>query len=72
MRERIGVVETKLESTACDRQRYNEEFARINKVITDGMQLRIILQGDVANIKQQLDRIEKSLNKHMDEQTYGK
>lgn len=47
---------------------FKSELESTKKTVNDGMQMRIILQGDVKYMREQLDRIEESIMKHVDKE----
>lgn len=65
IQERMSIVETRQESLSREQARAQLQMEAMQKVLTDGMTLRVVLQADAINMKKQLDRIEDLVIEHM-------
>jgi len=65
IKEQVSLNKLAVEQVQRDQLRYEGQFSALQKIVTDGMTLRIQLQAETKNMKYQLDRIEKMMEHHI-------
>lgn len=67
IKERVSVIEERQAAVSREQARMDLQISAMQKIITDGMTMRVVLQSDAINMKKQLDRIEDLLIEHLRE-----
>lgn len=66
IKEQVSLNRLAIEQVQRDQIRFEGQFSTLQKIVTDGMTLRIQLQAETKNMKDQLDRIEQLIQKHIE------
>jgi hypothetical protein len=65
IKERVSVLEERQSNVIKVQDRTQMQLDALQKLVTDGMTLRVVLQADAITMKKQLDRIEDLIISHI-------